>query len=94
MKGQKSGFLRIHKSQMTRHIKLKDEGCPHNEDLCVSSNSFSSVFGARESILAIGAQIILKSNCSTVYPVIATHIPSIPGSDNSCTQPEAQEVAS
>lgn len=78
---------------MTRHIKLNAAGRPHSEDLWVSPNFLSSAFGPWESILAMGVQIIVKSDCLILYPVIAPYIPSNPGSDNSRAQSEAPEVA-
>lgn len=78
---------------MTRHIKLNAAGRPHREDLWVRPKFLSPAFRAWESILAMGVQIIVKSDCLILYPVIAPHIPSNPGSDNSRAQPEAPEVA-
>lgn len=78
---------------MTRHIKLNAAGRPHRENLCVRPNFLSSAFKAWEGILAMGVQVIVKSDCVIAYPVIAPHIPSNPGSDNSRAQPEAPEVA-
>jgi hypothetical protein len=78
---------------MTRHIKLNAAGRPHSEDLWVSPNFLSSAFKAWEGILAMGVQLIVKSDCVIADPVIAPHIPANAGSDNSRAQPRSPEVA-
>ena len=78
---------------MTRHNKPNAAGRPHRKNLCVRPNLLSPAFWPWEIILAMGVQIIVKSDCLILYPVIAPYIPSNPGSDNSRAQPEAPEVA-